>query len=70
MFNCFPLLSEFAMNVIFMLDVEMHCFPPWKTAFFTHSVSYSFSVLTSLCPAPPSRHPSSPLLTLGDPIEN
>ena len=36
----------------------------------TFSVSYSFSVLTSLCPAPPSRHPSSPLLTPGGPIES
>lgn len=36
-------LSEFAVNVIFILDVEMNWFPPWETA------SYLFGVILIFC---------------------
>lgn len=36
-------LSEFAVNVIFILDVEMSWFPPWETA------SYPFGAILIFC---------------------
>lgn len=54
-------LLEFVMNVIFIFDVEMNCFPPWKTTFYLFGVILIFHLdLPVSCP--PSRHPSSPLL--------